>query len=78
LRVADTHDEIEYLAVVEMDAVLQPVPSADVLKAHNGVTQPWRLSQRSLASARSRSPLTVQRSRRLWFCCSSIELRQPQ
>jgi hypothetical protein len=75
---AKMQDEFEYLAIVEMDDVPQPVPSVGVLKARNGVTPPWRLSQRSLASARSGSPLTVRRSRRLWFCCSSTELRQSQ
>jgi hypothetical protein len=70
LRAADTHDEFEYLAVVEIDAVPQSVPSADVLKVRSGVAHPWRLSRKGLACARSGSPLTVQRSQRLWFRCS--------
>jgi hypothetical protein len=78
LRSTKTQDEFEYLAIVEMDAVPQPVSSAEVLKVRSGTAQPWRLSRRGLACTRSGSPLTVQRSRRLWFCCSSIELRQPQ
>ncbi len=70
LRSADTHEEFEYLAIVEIDAVPQPLPVTDVLKAQGGVTRPWRLSRKGLACARSGSPLTVRRSQRLWFRCS--------
>lgn len=70
LRSADTHDEFEYLAIVEIDAVSQLVPVTIVLKTQSGATRPWRLNRRGLACTRSGSPLTVQRSRRLWFRCS--------
>ncbi len=70
LRLADTHDEFEYLAIVELDAVQQPMSSTGVLKVRNGVTRSWRLNRRGLVCARSGSPLTVQRSLHLWFRCS--------
>ncbi len=70
LHSANMQDEFEYLAIVEMDAVPQSVPSADVLKVRSGVTRSWRLNRRGLVCARSGSPLTVQRSLRLWFRCS--------
>lgn len=70
LRSTDAHDEFEYLAIVELDAVPQPMPSTGVLKARNGVTRSWRLNRRGLVCAQSGSPLTVQRSQRLWFRCS--------
>jgi hypothetical protein len=70
LRAADTQDEFEYLAIVELDAVPQPVPAVDVLKARSGAAQPWRLSRRGLACTRAGLPLIVQRSQRLWFRCS--------
>jgi hypothetical protein len=70
LRAADTHDEFEYLAIVEMGAVPQSVPGTNVLKAQSGVTRPWRFSRRGLACARSGLPLIMQRSQRLWFRCS--------
>ncbi len=76
LRAVDTQDEFEYLAIVEVDALPQPVPATDVLKARGGVTRPWRLSRRGLACARSGSPLIEQRSQRLWFRCSQSTSRR--
>jgi hypothetical protein len=70
LRPADTYDEFEYLAIVEIDAVPQSLLAPDVLKAQRGATHPWRLSRRNLACLRSGSPLTVKKSQRLWFRCS--------
>ncbi len=76
LRPADTHDEFEYLAIVEIDAVLQPMPAIEVLKTQSGAMRPWRSGRRGLVCARSGSPLTVQRSQRLWFRCSQIISRR--
>ena len=70
LRPTDTHDEFEYLAIIEIDAVSQPMLVTNMLKAQSGATRSWRSNRRGPAFTRSGLPLIVQRSQRLWFRCS--------